>query len=204
MKYGNSESNCFTQERTNNLSKCRPIFILPTFWKGSEKILYTQITTFKKESTLSISQYGFRPKKNTKMAQMAQKELMVNWLEHKLCTLGIFIYFTKAFDHLNRCIPIQKLGQCGIRGIASYLTKSHLQHCKQYVYHNTSTSSTAQIRNRVPQGSTLGSLLFITYTSNIFGIPHFTTFLTYADDTSVFLTGTNPDKIVTTAANSRR
>lgn len=55
----------------------------------------------KKRIILSNSQYGFRARRNTEVALMAQKELIVNLFEHGLYTLGTFINFLKAFDHLN-------------------------------------------------------------------------------------------------------
>lgn len=67
--------------------------------------MHAQITTFfRKKSILPNSKYGFKAKGNTKMAEMAQKELVVSSFECKLYTLGIFIAFTKAFYTVNHKI----------------------------------------------------------------------------------------------------
>lgn len=54
----------------------------------------------------------------------------------------------------------------------------------------------ARFNTRVPQGSILGTLLFITYIKDIFNITMNATFITYADDTSIFTTGTIPSFII--------
>lgn len=100
----------------------------------------------------------------------------------RMQTLGIFIDFTKTFDHLNHRILKQNLEQHRICGITPSLTKLHLEQFKQCVYHNWSSSSTLQ-------------------SDDIFDISNSATFVTYTDDTSIFLTDTNPNKIITTPGN---
>lgn len=82
------------------------------------------------KSILSNSQYGFRGKRNTEMALLAQNELVANSFERKLYSLEILIVFTKAFDQLNRRILIRKLEGCEILGVAPRLIKSYLEHRK--------------------------------------------------------------------------
>lgn len=48
----------------------------------------------------------------------------------------------------------------------------------------------------LPQGSILCPPLFIAYISNIFNIPYNAKPVTYADDTSLFLAGTNSDDMI--------
>lgn len=54
----------------------------------------------------------------------------------------------------------------------------------------------AEFNTDVSQGSMLGSLLFIAYISDIFNLPCNAKFITYADYTSILLTGTNPDGMI--------
>lgn len=42
----------------------------------------------------------------------------------------------------------------------------------------------------------LGTLLFIAYVNDIFNLPRNVKFITYADDTSIILTGTNPEEVI--------
>lgn len=45
----------------------------------------------------------------------------------------------------------------------------------------------------------MGPLLFIAYINYLFSISKKAKFITYTDDTSIFLTGSNPDEIIHTA-----
>lgn len=45
------------------------------------------------------------------MALMKQKEILVEAIEQKETALGIFIYFSKACDPINRSIVIYKLNR---------------------------------------------------------------------------------------------
>ena len=64
------------------------------------------------------------------------------------------------------------------------------------MHYNDYNSETKKITHGVPQGSILGPLLFIIYT-NDFSRPSELLFsILFADDTSVFIEGTNYDKII--------
>lgn len=77
-----------------------------------------------------------------------------------------------------------------------YWFDSYLSNRKQYVQFNDSVSSYSSISTGVPQGSILGSLLFIIYMNDIANITNKFHFTLYADDTSLiepictFSTGT--------------
>ena len=73
---------------------------------------------------------------------------------------GFFIDLEKAFDTVNHKILIEKLYFYGFRGVSPELIKSFLLNRQQYVSINGYDSSKADIKCGVPQGSTLGPLLF--------------------------------------------
>ena len=73
----------------------------------------------------------------------------------------VFLDIKKAIDTVNHDILIQKLEHYGIRGIANDLLKSYLRSRKQFVtLDETEHSDLFQIKTGVPQGFTLGPLLF--------------------------------------------
>ena len=67
----------------------------------------------------------------------------------------------KAFDTINPYRLLEKLSQCGVRGIVSKWFQSYLRNRKQAVFVNDKWSNFEPINFGVPEGSILGPLLFI-------------------------------------------
>lgn len=172
---------------TNNLSNYRPISILPLFSKCLEKLLHSRILGFcEKHKLITPSQHGFRKLHSTETALLTQKELILESFEHKELTLGIFIDFSKAFDRVNHETLLLKLDRYGFRGCFYSIIKSYLEARFQQVVIDNTLSDPKHIAAGVPQGSILGPLLFNLYINDIVNIDPNTTFVIYADDTSLF------------------
>lgn len=116
--------------------------------------------------------------------------------ESKLYSLGIFVDLTKTFDHLNHRVLTSKLETSRVRGITASVITSYLQRRGQYVYHNNFSSNVAPINTVVRQCSILGPLPFIAYIIEHFSISKQAMFIIYVDDSSLFLTGSDPDEII--------
>ena len=90
-------------------------------------------------------------------------DIVKSALENKKHVLGIFIDLGKAFNTIDHKILLRKLENCGIRGIANDLFKSYLSDREQFTCFLEEKSTLAPIIYGVPQGSVLGSLLFLLF-----------------------------------------
>ena len=120
---------------------------------------------------------------------------IINALDKGDFVLGVFLDFSKAFDTVNHNILLAKLDFYGIRGIANLCIIDYLSNRSQYVSYNGATSTHKHIKCGVPQGSILGPILFLSYINDLAHVSKELFFLMYADDTNVFLNGSNVSKL---------
>ena len=173
-------------ELTNNY---RPISLLPTFSKLLERLMFNRLYNYCKINNILIpEQFGFREHLSTEQAILELQDIIVNNINHKLWTLGIFLDLSKAFDTLDYSILFTKLNHYGIRGTALNWFKSYLTARSQYIKIGSSQSNQQNITCGVPQGSILGPLLFILYINDITQSSNLGKFLIFADDTNILYT----------------
>ena len=115
--------------------------------------------------------------------------------------VGVFLDMKKAFDTVDHAILLKKLKHYGIRGTLHDWFKSYLTSRSQYVEYNNSKSERKPITHGVPQGSILGPLLFILYMNDFSRSSDLLFSILFADDTSVFIEGTNYNSILETLNN---
>ena len=108
-------------------------------------------------------------------------------LENKNTTCAIFLDLAKAFNTVNHQILLSKLYAYGIRGISFKLMQSYLSNRKQCTVINKVKSSS----HGVPQGSTLGPLLFLIYINDLPKVSNLKVRL-FADD--AILTSSDKDE----------
>lgn len=184
------------------INNYRPISVLPMFSKIFERVINDRLTNFfEKHQIINNAQYGFQKNKGTEMALVHIKEKIVENIEKKLLTLGLFLDLRKAFDTVQHKILLKKLECYGVRGVALSVMKSYLADRTQYVCVGNIFSTKMKITSGVPQGSILGPLLFLIYINDITTIPGSTDMIMYADDTNIFFSGTTK-KCLEQAANS--
>ena len=101
---------------------------------------------------------------------------------------------SKAIGTINQQILCGKLHYHGIRDIALDWVKCYLENRTQYVQFGSgySRSYNRKISCGVPQGSILGSLLFIVYVNNPPTVSSLTQPLLFADDSRIFCSHKDP------------
>ena len=150
-----------------------------------------------KNKLLNNNQFGFRLNHSTSHALINLTETIKRQIDGKKLVAGVFIDLEKAFDTVNHSILCNKLNQCGFRGKINDLILSFLSNRRQYVYINGYDSTERPILFGVPQGSTLGPLLFLLYINDLSYCLKHTTASHFADDTCLIYASSNIKTIET-------
>ena len=182
------------------LNNYRPISLLPAFSKILEKIVFKRLYHFlSSQGVFYQSQYGFRPQHSTNHAVHEFVDDTIDSFDDKKHTIGIFLDLSKAFDTIDHNILISKPEWYGVRGMALDWFRSFLDNRQQYVQYNNCKSSISTIPCGVPQGSVLGPLVFIIYTSDLPNSLTSCKTIRFADDTTLYLSSTDIQYLYTTA-----
>ena len=135
------------------------------------------------------NQSGFRPKDSCvyQLIEITHNIFSSFDCNPTLETRAVFLDISKAFDKVWHRGLIHKLDSIGISGNLLNLMESFLNERYQRVLINGQSSEWASIKAGVPQGSILGSLLFLIYINDLSdGI--ISNVKLFADDTSIFST----------------
>ena len=118
-----------------------------------------------------------------------KNEILLN-MNKQHVTLLVLLDLSAAFDTTDHCILPERLKSgFGIRGTALSWFASYLNNRSQQILIDGSLSMNFELSCGVPQGSCLGSLLFVLYASKIFQIvdKHLPGIHCYADDSQLYL-----------------
>jgi hypothetical protein len=169
----------------------RPVSNLAFLSKVTERIAAKQMC-----GHLSINhlfpefQSAYRNFHSTETALLhTRNDFLIN-MNKQHVTLLVFLDLNAAFDTVDHCILLRRLKyKFGICNNALAWSRSYLVNRSHRVVIENIMSDSFDMKCGVPQGSCLGPLLFILYTSKLFDVihHHLPTMHCFADDTELYL-----------------
>ena len=151
----------------------RPVALLPIISKIVERVVYLQLSEYLEENDLlHPSHHGFRSKHNTSTALLHMVDTWMEALENDEISAVIMLDMSAAFDTIQHDILVSKMKLYGLENCALSWVKSYLSGRSQAVYIDGALSDTLDIETGVPQGSVLGPLFYIIFTSDLPEIIH--------------------------------
>ena len=174
---------------TKLASDFRPISLLPILSKIFEKVIVKKFILPFISERIDHSQFAYvsRPGSGVTSALVLAYHKVVEFLDKSSGAVRLLsVDFSKAFDKLlhsriiSACVDFQ-LPPFVIKWIISFLSCR-----KQRVFVNGRTSTWSEITSGVPQGSTLGPILFCLAVNSLSNICPNSSIVKYADDVSIF------------------
>lgn len=178
--------------KSTDVSNYRPISILPTIAKITERVVYEQLFSyFTAHHLFSSSQHGFRMNHSTDTALITVTERVFEAMDKREITLLCLLDLSKCFDLVPHEGLLRKLELYNVdtRWFMSYLT-GHYQQVVTQTPDGLRTISAA-LPNPIGtyQGSALGPLLYSIYANDMPLYADDATIVQYADDTQVLVSG---------------
>ena len=173
----------------DDLKNYRPISNLPFLSKLLERLILHQLFShLSAHNLLSAHQSAYRSGHSTETVLIRiLNDLLVSLDENKISIL-LLLDLSAAFDTIDHEILMSRLEyDFGIQNTALNWFRSYLSERKQAVYISGFQSSEQSLDFGVPQGSVLGPVLFVLYTSPLTRLinSHSVAHEMYADDTQL-------------------
>ena len=171
-------------------SDLRPISILPLPGRVLERILNSGITShLERTGYLADEQNGFRANRSTAKSLAVLLDELLEGMDGGELAVTVFLDLKKAFDTVDHEILIWKLEKAGLGPNICRLLGSYLTSRMQATRIDGVLSTARPVTTGVPQGSTLGPLLYIIYANDLARISDLPLFTMFADDTTITLRG---------------
>ena len=120
-----------------------------------------------KNNLLTSEQFGFTTISSTEQAITTIFDALLDNLNNKQYTCAIFLDIKKAIYTIDYQTLLKKLYHYGFRGKFWNILKSYLENRKMCTILNKNKSKRSKITHGIPQGSVLGSLLFLLYVNDL-------------------------------------
>ena len=170
----------------------RPVCSLSPLSKIIEKVVNNRMVDFIHDLNIfSKTQFGFRKNMGTEAALKHYVDNLHKALNDKKYSISIFMDLSKAFDLIDHKILKQKLEHYGFRGKFLEFLMNFVQNRRYFVNVNGSNSETKVVDIGVPQGSTLGPLLFLIFINDMVQCSNILYFSQFADDSTVTFSSKN-------------
>ncbi|MCI4436824.1 MAG: hypothetical protein JHC33_08470 [Ignisphaera sp.] len=173
-----------------SLSSYRPISNLSFISKIIEKVVFKQTYLYlQSNSLLPVFQSGFRIGHNTESSLLKLYNDLILSFDRNLVSVLVCLDYSSAFDTVDHLLLLSVLeNKYNIKKSSYNWFKSYLFDRTYYVSLDNLSSKPSILQCGVPQGSILGPLLFIMYTSELSNIISTFNFnsLSYADDSHLY------------------
>ena len=172
----------------------RPISLVSISCKILEHIVHSSIMDhLDKLNYLNDAQHGFRQRRSCESQLITTLRDFSNCLNDHKQIDAILLDFSKAFDKVDHRLLLSKLHQAGIRNSLLSWMESFLLNRTQTVAVDGIESSPSPVLSGVPQGTTLGPLLFLIYINDISkNLSPNTKIRLFADDSLLYRTISSP------------
>jgi len=184
-------------------SNFRPISNIKFISKIIEKAVLIQLKEHMEHNNLEESfQSAYKRYHSTETALVKVHNDIIHAIDNKCYTILLLLDLSAAFDTVDHDILLSRMYErFGITGTALQWFRSYLDRRQQRVKIDSVLSSWTELHCGVPQGSVLGPVLYLMYTSPLGDIvrrhglsSHF-----YADDTQIYCSFRSENQTVSVA-----
>ena len=162
----------------------RPISLISHLCKLFERIIVKKLTAYLGEADLyNTGQHGFRKGRSCLSQLIEHHQKVLTALEQHEGVDVVYLDFAKAFDKVDYDILLRKLKSIGVCGKLLRWLGDFLIGRKQSIKVSGHLSTEGNVNSGVPQGSSLGPLLFLIMVSDININAEHVAVSSFADDT---------------------
>ena len=164
----------------------RPISILPLPGRILEKFMGKGMTDhLEGTGYLADQQNGFRKNRSTTKSVASLLDKLATAMDEGKIAVTLFLDLKKAFDTVDHAVLMWKLKKAGMGPRLCKLLENYLSGRMQRTKLNNVLSASKKVTTGVPQGSTLGPLLYTVCANDIPSISELIFFTMFADDTTM-------------------
>lgn len=180
-------------------SNSRPISLSPVLNKLLEKIVFDQIQRYFSVNNLTSDyQHAYRESHSTATALTQMTDEWLKEIDKKNIVGAVLLDFSAAFDLVDHKLLLNKLMYYGFAPTVLSWMESYLFNRTQRVFFNGSFSDATDVESGIPQGSSLGPLLFSIFT-NDFPLALKKAYVSmYSDDITIYMNATTVNEITAT------